>query len=166
LKCLRGEPIPVYGQGENIRDWLYVDDHARGLLAAVTKGRPGRKRDRDSTGRRERPLPHPRRTAPSCRQAQDRRTSAATFPFSVPDFVPISHRSRLREAAIPRRGSVGRPSNRPSANEPNRRAPTARTALPFRQHRPRGARRPQDSWSVRLHRPSPGRLGRRFRSSS
>jgi dTDP-glucose 4,6-dehydratase len=42
LKCLRGEPIPVYGQGENIRDWLYVDDHARGLLAAVTKGRPGR----------------------------------------------------------------------------------------------------------------------------
>ncbi|MEY3949810.1 MAG: dTDP-glucose 4,6-dehydratase 2 [Verrucomicrobiota bacterium] len=31
LKCLRGEPIPVYGQGENIRDWLYVDDHARAL---------------------------------------------------------------------------------------------------------------------------------------
>ena len=42
LKCLRGEAIPVYGKGENIRDWLYVDDHARGLLAAVTKGRPGR----------------------------------------------------------------------------------------------------------------------------
>jgi nucleoside-diphosphate-sugar epimerase len=29
LKCLRGEAIPVYGKGENIRDWLYVDDHAR-----------------------------------------------------------------------------------------------------------------------------------------
>jgi len=42
LKCLRGEPIPVYGKGENIRDWLYVDDHARGLLAALTKGRPNR----------------------------------------------------------------------------------------------------------------------------
>jgi len=42
LKCLRGEPIPVYGQGENIRDWLYVDDHARALLAAVDKGLPGR----------------------------------------------------------------------------------------------------------------------------
>jgi len=42
LKCLRGEAIPVYGNGENIRDWLYVDDHARGLLAAVEKGRPGR----------------------------------------------------------------------------------------------------------------------------
>jgi dTDP-glucose 4,6-dehydratase len=42
LKCLRGEPIPVYGQGENIRDWLYVDDHARALLAAATQGVPGR----------------------------------------------------------------------------------------------------------------------------
>jgi len=42
LKCLRGEAIPVYGKGENIRDWLYVDDHSRALLAAVEKGRPGR----------------------------------------------------------------------------------------------------------------------------
>ena len=42
LKCLRGEPIPVYGKGENIRDWLYVDDHARALLAAADKGVPGR----------------------------------------------------------------------------------------------------------------------------
>jgi dTDP-glucose 4,6-dehydratase len=42
LKCLRGEAIPVYGQGENIRDWLYVDDHARALLAAAAQGVPGR----------------------------------------------------------------------------------------------------------------------------
>jgi dTDP-glucose 4,6-dehydratase len=42
LKCLRGEAIPVYGKGENIRDWLYVDDHSRALLAAVERGRPGR----------------------------------------------------------------------------------------------------------------------------
>ena len=42
LKCLRGEAIPVYGKGENIRDWLYVNDHARALLAAVEKGTPGR----------------------------------------------------------------------------------------------------------------------------
>ena len=42
LKCLRGEAIPVYGKGENIRDWLYVDDHARALLAAIEKGTPGR----------------------------------------------------------------------------------------------------------------------------
>lgn len=38
LKALRGEPIPVYGRGENIRDWLYVEDHAAALLAVVEKG--------------------------------------------------------------------------------------------------------------------------------
>jgi dTDP-glucose 4,6-dehydratase len=42
LKCLRGEAIPVYGKGENIRDWLFVDDHARALLAAAERGVPGR----------------------------------------------------------------------------------------------------------------------------
>jgi dTDP-glucose 4,6-dehydratase len=42
LKCLRGEKIPIYGKGENIRDWIYVGDHIRALLAAVEKGVPGR----------------------------------------------------------------------------------------------------------------------------
>ena len=41
LKCLRGESIPVYGKGENIRDWLYVTDHAEALYTVVTKGRVG-----------------------------------------------------------------------------------------------------------------------------
>lgn len=41
LKCLRGEPIPVYGRGENIRDWLYVRDHAAALLAVLERGQPG-----------------------------------------------------------------------------------------------------------------------------
>ena len=41
LKCLRGEPIPVYGKGENIRDWLYVKDHCEALYAVLTKGRVG-----------------------------------------------------------------------------------------------------------------------------
>ncbi|MCC9640882.1 dTDP-glucose 4,6-dehydratase [Rhodopirellula sp. JC740] len=41
LKCLRGEPIPVYGKGENIRDWLYVEDHCRALLTVIGKGTPG-----------------------------------------------------------------------------------------------------------------------------
>jgi len=41
LKCLRGEPIPVYGKGENIRDWLYVTDHAEALYTVLTKGRIG-----------------------------------------------------------------------------------------------------------------------------
>ena len=41
LKCLRGEPIPVYGEGENIRDWLYVEDHCRALKTVFEKGNIG-----------------------------------------------------------------------------------------------------------------------------
>ena len=35
------EPIPIYGNGENIRDWLYVKDHCAALLAVLKNGRPG-----------------------------------------------------------------------------------------------------------------------------
>jgi dTDP-glucose 4,6-dehydratase len=41
LKALRGDPIPVYGKGENIRDWLYVGDHAEALHTVVARGRVG-----------------------------------------------------------------------------------------------------------------------------
>jgi dTDP-glucose 4,6-dehydratase len=41
LNCRRGEPLPVYGEGRNIRDWLHVDDHARALWQVLTRGRPG-----------------------------------------------------------------------------------------------------------------------------
>ena len=42
LNALHGRPIPVYGTGENIRDWLYVEDHADALLLVVQKGTVGR----------------------------------------------------------------------------------------------------------------------------
>ncbi len=41
LNALAGKRLPVYGKGENIRDWLYVDDHARALLLVLQKGRLG-----------------------------------------------------------------------------------------------------------------------------
>lgn len=41
LNGLDGRQLPVYGDGSNIRDWLYVDDHARALWVIVTKGRLG-----------------------------------------------------------------------------------------------------------------------------
>lgn len=41
LNALHGQPLPVYGNGSNIRDWLYVDDHARALGLILDKGRPG-----------------------------------------------------------------------------------------------------------------------------
>jgi dTDP-glucose 4,6-dehydratase len=41
LNALKGEPLPVYGDGLQVRDWLYVDDHARALYTVVTKGEVG-----------------------------------------------------------------------------------------------------------------------------
>ncbi len=41
LNALEGKPLPVYGKGENVRDWLYVDDHAKALELVLTTGRPG-----------------------------------------------------------------------------------------------------------------------------
>ncbi len=38
LKALAGDPIPVYGAGENVRDWLYVEDHADALLTVLERG--------------------------------------------------------------------------------------------------------------------------------
>jgi dTDP-glucose 4,6-dehydratase len=41
-KTLKDEPLPVYGDGANVRDWLYVEDHCRGLAMALLRGTPGR----------------------------------------------------------------------------------------------------------------------------
>lgn len=41
LRALRGESLPVYGKGENVRDWLHVEDHAEALTLVLQKGRPG-----------------------------------------------------------------------------------------------------------------------------
>jgi dTDP-glucose 4,6-dehydratase len=42
LNALAGKPLPIYGNGANIRDWLYVEDHAEALLVVLQKGRLGR----------------------------------------------------------------------------------------------------------------------------
>ena len=41
LNALDGRPLPVYGKGDNVRDWLYVEDHARALDLIAESGRPG-----------------------------------------------------------------------------------------------------------------------------
>lgn len=41
LNALHSKPLPVYGDGANVRDWLHVDDHARALVLALTLGQPG-----------------------------------------------------------------------------------------------------------------------------
>ena len=39
--AIADQPLPIYGDGMQIRDWLYVDDHCRAILAAMERGRPG-----------------------------------------------------------------------------------------------------------------------------
>lgn len=41
LNALSGKPLPIYGDGMNVRDWLYVEDHCRGIEAALLNGKPG-----------------------------------------------------------------------------------------------------------------------------
>jgi dTDP-glucose 4,6-dehydratase len=41
IKAIAGEPLPVYGAGDNVRDWLFVEDHVRALTAVFGKGEPG-----------------------------------------------------------------------------------------------------------------------------
>jgi dTDP-glucose 4,6-dehydratase len=41
-KALDGEPLPIYGKGDQVRDWLYVEDHVRALQAVFERGQPGR----------------------------------------------------------------------------------------------------------------------------
>ncbi len=41
LNACDGKPLPIYGNGQNVRDWLYVDDHARALYTILTKGQVG-----------------------------------------------------------------------------------------------------------------------------
>src|SRR5262249_26991989 len=41
LNGIKGANLPVYGRGENVRDWIFVDDHARGLVEVALRGRPG-----------------------------------------------------------------------------------------------------------------------------
>lgn len=50
--ALDGADLAVYGRGDNVRDWLYVDDHARALMALLQRGRPGRRYNVGGRGER------------------------------------------------------------------------------------------------------------------
>jgi len=41
LNAMSGKPLPVYGDGKNVRDWLYVEDHCEALMLVLQKGRVG-----------------------------------------------------------------------------------------------------------------------------
>ena len=52
LNALEGRPLPIYGDGLQVRDWLHVDDHCRGLLAVLERGRTGEVYNFGGTGER------------------------------------------------------------------------------------------------------------------
>ncbi len=52
LNALEGQPLPIYGDGRNVRDWLYVDDHCEGILLALERGQPGQKYNLGGFGER------------------------------------------------------------------------------------------------------------------
>ena len=41
LNALDGKPLPVYGDGKQVRDWLYVEDHCRAIALVLKEGKPG-----------------------------------------------------------------------------------------------------------------------------
>jgi dTDP-glucose 4,6-dehydratase len=52
LNALEGRALPIYGDGGNVRDWLYVEDHCAGILAVLERGRPGEKYNLGGGGER------------------------------------------------------------------------------------------------------------------
>jgi dTDP-glucose 4,6-dehydratase len=52
LNALEAKPLPIYGDGRNVRDWLYVDDHCAGILLALERGQPGEKYNLGGFGER------------------------------------------------------------------------------------------------------------------
>jgi len=52
LNALDGKALPIYGDGGNIRDWLYVEDHCAGIMLALEKGKPGEKYNIGGTNER------------------------------------------------------------------------------------------------------------------
>ena len=73
LNALDGDPLPVYGDGRQVRNWLYVEDFARGIHAVLERGRPRRGLQRGRPGRvreHRRRAPHPRADRP--RRVADR----------------------------------------------------------------------------------------------
>ena len=52
LNAMEGQPLPIYGDGANVRDWLFVEDHCAGILLALQRGKPGEKYNFGGDGER------------------------------------------------------------------------------------------------------------------
>ena len=98
LNALHGQAIPVYGAGENVRDWLYVEDHADALLAVLERGETGRSYNIGG----ENELKNIDLVRTICRLLDDRRPDAAPHETLI-DFVTDRPGHDLRYAIDPAR---------------------------------------------------------------
>ena len=86
LNAIDGRPLPIYGDGGNVRDWLHVEDHCAGLLLVLAKGRVGRKVQRRRRQRTDQPrdrrsdLRHGRRAASGATSRRALKTFVADRP--------------------------------------------------------------------------------------
>ncbi len=58
LNAIEGKAIPIYGDGGNVRDWLYVEDHCEALLLVLRRGVPGEKYNVGGQQRAQQPRSH------------------------------------------------------------------------------------------------------------
>ena len=123
LNALEGKPLPVYGDGRQVRDWLYVEDHARALQRVLDRGQARRdlqyrrQQRAQEHRRRARDLRHPRRAAP--RAARRHAYQLITFVPDRPghdrryaiDASQDRTRARLGAARDVRERACARPSS-------------------------------------------------------
>ena len=93
LNALDGRPLPIYGDGGNVRDWLHVEDHCAGHAAGAREGAAGREVQHRRRQRADQPRDrrsHLRRArSAACRRRPIRRCSAASSYRDLKTFVPI-----------------------------------------------------------------------------
>jgi dTDP-glucose 4,6-dehydratase len=73
--ALEGKPLPVYGDGQQVRDWLYVSDHCEAIRVALAKGRPGETYNVGGNSEK--------RTSRSCTRCATRSTGSARAPAAI-----------------------------------------------------------------------------------
>ena len=114
LNALEGKPLPIYGDGGNVRDWLHVEDHCRAILRVLEAGRPGadvqpRRPQRAHEPRDRRPHLRGARGAPP-RGARTRRSRRGHRPLRRPQALrrrPARPRPPLRDRRHERATELG-----------------------------------------------------------
>ena len=126
LNALEGQPLPIYGDGGNVRDWLYVEDHCEGILLVLQQGRAGREVQRRRRQRAHEP-PGGRRALRGARgRAAGARRTRRSRAQGLGSYAGAQ--DLRRRPARPRPALRDRRHEDPRASSAGRRATTSRAA--------------------------------------